>query len=222
MPAAAWLCLEVSVNLKMNLQECHVHVGDVVVAQKFAKTNPYGDHIEVDLLQTSGLLATTGMNTGQQWSLDQDIAVLIAKNTQWGGKCRRPAGDDVDKLDTIFTPRRHDKPASMVHRHGLVISNPTNPEHAESRDSIAGPGTFESASAVCFDHGQTAGLPLNKKKVVDEVSVLGVSNYCDGDTQKDRYIWRWHASMAAAACARKIVMRLATDTKQDGIAKEEG
>ncbi|KAB8239908.1 hypothetical protein BDV35DRAFT_375132 [Aspergillus flavus] len=191
-----------------------VHVGDVVVAQKFVKTNPYGDLVEIDLL-ASGLLATAGMDTGEQWSLDQDIAILAAKNNRWGGKCRRPAGDDVDKLDRIFTPRRQDEPASMAHRHGLVISDPTYPEHAGFRDSVAGPGTFESTSAVCFDHGQTAGLPLNKE-VVDEVSVLGVSNYCDEDTQRDQNMWTRYASMAAAACARKIVMRLATETKQDG------
>lgn len=191
-----------------------VHVGDVIIAQKLVKTNRDGELEEMDLVQASGLLATTGMNTGQRWSLDEDIAMLAAKNNRWGKKCRRPAGDDVDKLDKIFTPRQQHEPVSMVHCPGVVISNPTYPEHAESRDCIAGPGTFVSAKAVCFDHSQTAGLPLNNE-VVDEVSVLGVSNYCDEDTERDRNMWTRYSSMAAAACARKIVMKLATEAKRD-------
>ncbi|KAJ9622151.1 hypothetical protein H2204_011658 [Knufia peltigerae] len=190
-----------------------VHVGDVVVAQRFAKTDPYnpdGGLVEMNLLRASGLLATADMNTDQQWSLDEGIATLIAKNDRWGGKCRRPAGDDVDKLDKFFDPRRPDEPACVVHRHGLVISDPTYPEDREHRESIAAPGTFASTSAVCFDHGQTAGLPLYKP-VLHEFSVLGVSNYCDEDAQRDRNTWTRYASMGAAACARKIVMSLATE-----------
>ncbi|KAI1122274.1 hypothetical protein F5Y10DRAFT_271238 [Nemania abortiva] len=199
-----------------------VHVGDVIVAQKFVKTDRHGNLVEIDLLQASGLLTTTNnMNTGQQWSLDQDIAIITAKNDRWGGRCRRPAGDNVDKLDKIFNPRRQDEPASLVHRYGLVISDPTYPEHAGFRDSVAGPGAFTSASAVCFDHGETAGF-TRKKRPVDEVSVLGVSNYCDEDTERDRNMWTRYSSMAAAACARKIVMGLATETKQDEMAEVEG
>ncbi|GJC90569.1 hypothetical protein ColLi_13407 [Colletotrichum liriopes] len=188
-----------------------VHVGDVVVAQKLVKTNRDGDLEEMDLPQASALLATIGMNTAQQCLLDDDIAALTAKNKRWGGRCRRPAGDDVDKLDKIFAPRRQDEPASLIHRHGLVISNTIYPEDAGFRDSIAGPGKFESASVVCFDHGQTAGLLYQKN--VDVVSVLGVSNYCDNDAKWYRNLWARYTSMAASACARRIVLGLATESK---------
>lgn len=152
--------------------------------------------------------------------MDEDIANIGARSSRWGRKCIRPAGEDVDKLDKVFAPRRQDEPASMVHRHGLVVSNPTYPEHAESRDSVAGLGKFESASVVCFDQSRTAGLLLYMEDV-DVVSVLGVSNYCDEDTGRDRRRWTRYTSMAAAACARNIVMALATETKQDGMANRE-
>ncbi|KAI3534425.1 pfs domain-containing protein [Colletotrichum abscissum] len=199
-----------------------VRVGDVVVAHQFVATNRDGDVIEQDLIQGSGLLATTNMKSCQRWSLDDDVAALASRNNQWGEKCRRPAKDDTDALDKIFVPRRQDESASVIHLHGLVISNPTYPEHAESRDSVANLGTFESASIICFDHGQTAGLPMNKQADVDGVSVLGVSNYCDEDTEGTRKIWTRYTSLAAAACARKIVMQLADETTPGGTAKARG
>ena len=89
----------------------------------------------------------------------------------------------MDKLDKIVASRRQNEPDSMVHRYGLVISDTICPERSGYRDSIADPGKFESARVVCFDRGQTAGLPLSRMNV-DAVSVLGLSNYCDEDTER--------------------------------------
>ncbi|KAF9871225.1 hypothetical protein CkaCkLH20_11394 [Colletotrichum karsti] len=188
-----------------------VRVGDVVIAQKLAKWDCNGDLVEMGLSQASGLPATADMITGRQWSLKEDIKELILNNKKWAKQCKRPIGEDIDKLDEIIGPR--DEPDSVAYRDGLVISNNTYPENAISRDSIADPETFQSASVVCFDHGQTAGLQLRGQWLnVDAVSVLGVSNYCDEDSKKDRSKWKGYSSMAAAACARKIVRGLVTET----------
>ena len=69
-----------------------VRVGDVVVAQNFAKTNRDGNLAEMDLFQGSDLLATTGINTSQCWSLDEEIATLLAKNN----RMRRKSGGPLE------------------------------------------------------------------------------------------------------------------------------
>jgi hypothetical protein len=192
-----------------------VRVGDVVVPTKFVQGQDRDNVKKIDLSQASGLLATafTSMETAQPWLLDEVTATLMEKNPSWGAKCKRPAGDDMDKLDMIFVRQRKD--ASLAHHHGVVISDRILPDDATYRDSVAVP--LNLGPIACFDNGETAGLPQHRKNV-DTVPVLGVSHYCDEDAEKTRRMWGNYASMAAAACAKRIVLGL--DNCSDVLGRE--
>jgi nucleoside phosphorylase len=189
-----------------------VRLGDVVVPPKLVSRREGYELTKTDLPKASGILATTstGMSSAQSWCLDEEIATLIRNNDRWGQKCERPAGDDVDELAKTFVRQCQD--ASLAHHDGVVISERRSPECADYWDSVAGP--LNLGPIVCFDDGQTADLPLHRKEV-DMVSVLGVSHYCDENADAARSRWQKYASMAAAACAKRIVLELDNESDKE-------
>lgn len=210
-----------------------VRLGDVIVASEIVTTNRDGDLEKKRLPKTSAFLAD--LDAAREWSLGEDIDTLIKNNERWGRKCKRP-DDYIGTLDAIWVPRKDEATASIA-RSGLVISIGVVPSCADYRDSVAHPfvSTLQAGSelsdtddektgeetwvvvpedkaavprrpVVCYDDGHTLGLVGTK--VFDAVSVLGISSYCDEDKGNDQRRWQKHASMAAAVCARKIVLCL--------------
>lgn len=192
-----------------------VRVGDVVVPPRAVITSGMnGDYKRTDLD------LSTGVETGQSWELGDDITTLIAKNDRWGPKCRRPVGDDVNELNKMFV-RQHQH-VSLAHHDGVVISVGRFPECAVDRDSIAVP--LNLGPIACFDQGETMSF-LRREADIRRISVLGVSHYCDEKKEDWRRVWEKYASMAAAACAKRIVLGQDTRREENGnqdLAKEEG
>ncbi|KAF4962290.1 hypothetical protein FSARC_9621 [Fusarium sarcochroum] len=168
-----------------------VRVGDVVVPRKLVTKDRNGGSIEVNLVKA--------VSFTQPWSLEEDIKTLIARSDKWGLKLGRPTGDELDELDKIFVHQD----TSSVHLDGVVISEGSCPENTDYRDSVLAPLGLNSV--VCFDDGHTANLPYHRQNV-DVVSVLGISRYCNENAPAARHIWQNYASVATAACARRIVL----------------